>query len=226
MSDDKLTVVAGATGRLGRLVVQELLKRGYKVRALLVPPFDSPETCGLEGVDFAEADLQSVQSLEKALKGAKYLISTIGSKKPFSRAENDRIDNMGNRNLARASKIQSVRHMVIVSSIGTGNSRDAISCLFKLMMTPVLRAKEKSEDFIRTLGLDYTIIRPGGYTDNEIPEEVVFGEGGKITGKVKREQIARVSVDALDNPAMKNRTFEVVARAAIKEGREQFIIKP
>jgi uncharacterized protein YbjT (DUF2867 family) len=89
----------------------------------------------------------------------------------------------------------------------------------------VLRAKGKSEDFIRACGIDYTIIRPGGYTEDEIPDEVAFGEGGRITGRVKRSQIARVCVDALENPAMKNRTFEVVARAAVKEGREQYIIK-
>ena len=42
MADEKVAVVAGATGRAGRLVVQELLKRGYRVRALMVPPFDAP----------------------------------------------------------------------------------------------------------------------------------------------------------------------------------------
>ena len=40
---EKKALVAGATGRAGRLVVKELLKRGYEVRALMVPPFD---TCG------------------------------------------------------------------------------------------------------------------------------------------------------------------------------------
>ena len=132
---------------------------------------------------------------------------------------------MGNQNLTRAAKAKGLKHIVVISSIGAGNSRDAISFMYKLMMSPILRAKEKSEAFIQSCGIDYTIIRPGGYTDNDIPDEVAFGEGGKITGRVKRAQIARVCVDALENPAMKNRTFEVVARAAVKEGREQFVIK-
>ena len=225
MSDEKTVVVAGATGRAGRLVVQELLKRGYKVRALMVPPFDSAPTCGLTGVECAEGDLTSVPVLEKAMDGAQFLISAIGSKKPFSGAENNKIDNMGNQNLTRAAKAKGLKHIVVISSIGAGNSRDAISFMYKLMMSPILRAKEKSEAFIQSCGIDYTIIRPGGYTDNDIPDEVAFGEGGKITGRVKRAQIARVCVDALENPAMKNRTFEVVARAAVKEGREQFVIK-
>jgi uncharacterized protein YbjT (DUF2867 family) len=225
MADEKLAVVAGATGRAGRLVVQELLKRGYRVKALMVPPFDSASTCGLTGVDCAEGDLTSVPVLEKAMEGAQYVISAIGSKKPFSGAENDKIDNMGNQNLARAAKAKGLRQIVVISSIGVGNSRDAVSPMYRWPMFLVLRAKGKSEDFIRACGIDYTIIRPGGYTEDEIPDEVAFGEGGRITGRVKRSQIARVCVDALENPAMKNRTFEVVARAAVKEGREQYIIK-
>jgi uncharacterized protein YbjT (DUF2867 family) len=43
----KTVVVAGATGRAGRCIIKELLSRGYRVRALLVPPFDSPDPSGL-----------------------------------------------------------------------------------------------------------------------------------------------------------------------------------
>lgn len=227
MSNGKKVVVAGATGRAGRLIVKELLKRGYTVRALTIPPFDPPRPEGFpaEGIEFVQADLTSVPSLEKAVQGAHYLISAIGSKKPFSTVENDKIDNMGNQNLARAAKSQGIAHMVVISSIGTGDSRATISLLYRLSMNMVLRAKEKSEAFIRTCGISYTIIRPGGYTDKELPDDIAFGEGGKITGRVTRAQIARVCVDALENPKMKNRTFEVVNRAAVKPGCEQFIIK-
>lgn len=221
---EKNVVVAGATGRAGRLVVQELQSRGYAVTALMVRPFDEPETAGLSKVAFAEGDLSSVAALEKALDGAQYLISALGSKKPFSGSENDKVDNMGNQNLARAAQSKGLEHIVVISSIGAGNSRDAVSWMYKWPMISVLRAKTRSEDFIRSCGISYTIIRPGGYTDTDIPDEVAFGEGGRITGRVKRSQIARVCVDALENPAMKNRTFEVVARAAVKEGREQFLI--
>lgn len=227
MPEAKTVVVAGATGRAGRLIVDELLNRGYKVRALVIPPFDPPRPPGFPAADieFVEADLTSVPVLEKAVKSAQYLISAIGSKKPFSKAENDKIDNMGNQNLARAAKAQKLTHIVVISSIGTGDSRNTISLLYRLSMNPVLRAKEKSEAFIRSCGIAYTIIRPGGYTDNDLPDEIAFGEGGKVTGRVKRSQIARVCVDALEKPVMKNRTFEVVNRGAVKPGCQQFLIK-
>ena len=84
--------------------------------------------------------------------------------------------------------------------------------------------KKKSENFIRFCGIAYTIIRPGGYTEKELLDDIVFGEGGKISGLVKREQIARVCVAALSNPAMRNRTFEVVNAATLKEERRKFVI--
>ncbi len=226
MPEAKTVVVAGATGRAGRLIVQELVKRGYTVRVLTIPPFDPPQPEGFsgKGIEFAQGDLTSVTVLEKALEGAQYVISALGSKKPFSGAENDKIDNMGNQNLARAAIKKGIKKLVVISSIGAGNSRDAVSCMYKWPMMSVLKAKGRSEAFIQSCGIDYTIIRPGGYTDNELPDEVAFGEGGKITGRVKRSQIARACVDALENPAMKNRTLEVVNRAAVRKGREQFII--
>ena len=221
MTDKKIVVVAGAGGRAGRFVVQELVKRGCRVRAISRQAAAQLQ----QGVEYVQADLSSVASLEKVMQGAQFVISAIGSKKPFSKAENDKIDNMGNQNLARAAKAKGIQQFVLISSIGAGNSRDAVSCIYKWLMTPVLRAKDKSEAFIQSCGIDYTIIRPGGYTEKDMPPEVAFGEGGKLTGMVRREQIARVCVDALEKPAMKNRIFEVVARAAVKEGREQFIVK-
>jgi uncharacterized protein YbjT (DUF2867 family) len=207
--------------------VGELLKRGYAVRALLVPPFDPPEPPGLrsQGVELVAGDLASVASLEKAMEGAAFLISAIGSRKPFSGKENDRIDNMGNQNLARAAKAKGLEKIVIISSVGAGNSRNALSFMYKVMMSPILRAKEKSEAFIQSYGMTYTIIRPGGYGDKEVSGRIAFGEGGKITGRVTREQIAKVCVDALTNQVMNNRTFEVVDEATVAPERRQFIIK-
>jgi len=219
----QIVVVAGATGRTGKLIVNELVTRGYLVRAMV----RSAALAGAlqrEGVELAEGDLTSVDSLEKIMEGAQYLISAIGSKKPFNKEENNRVDNMGNQNLAKAALTKGVRHMVVISSIGVGNSRYAISFFFRLLMTPVLRMKEKSEEFIRTCGISYTIIRPGGLADKDLPGKTVFGEGGKISGSVSRKEIARVCVDALTNPSMKNRTLEVVNDSTVKAELKQYIV--
>jgi len=227
MSHNKTVAVAGATGRVGRLIVKELLEQGYTVRAILVPPFDALEQPELAQarVEMIEANLTQLQSLERAVAGADFLISAIGSRKPFNTAELDRIDNMGNQNLVKAAKARELKHVVIISSNGVGNSQWAINLMHKLSMWFILKAKERSEDFIRTSGVSYTIIRPGGYNEEGLSGKIVFGEGGGLSGRVGRGQIARVCVDALSNPAMRNRTLEVMDGARVKEERRKHIIE-
>jgi len=222
-NDRQIVVVAGATGRTGRLIVEELITKGYFVRAM-VRSAALASALQREGVELIEGDLTSPASLEKVMEGAHFLISAIGSRKPFSKQENNRVDNMGNQNLARAALSKGIRHMVVISSIGVGNSRYAISFLYRLLMSPVLKMKEISEEFIRTCGINYTIIRPGGLADKELSGKIAFGEGGKISGSVSRKQIARVCVDALTNPSLKNRTLEVVDDSTVKGELKQFIV--
>jgi len=224
--EKKIVVVAGATGRVGSLIVEELLGRGYQVRALLVKPFDPPQPPGLqkEGVELSYGDLASVESLAKVMEGAHFVISAIGSRKPFSKKENDKIDNMGNQNLAKAAKKKGIQQIVVISSIGVGESRKAVALMSKIFMGPILKAKEKSERFIKTLGIDYTIIRPGGYASRELSGKTVFGEGGNFSGRITRKQIAKVCVDVLTTPSMKNRTLEVVDESTVREKLRPFII--
>ena len=227
MDEKQTVVVAGATGRVGRLVVNEVLARGFNVRAILVPPFDSPNQPEFtkKNVELVEGNLTSVESLEKAVEGADYLISAIGSKKPFSKKENDKIDNMGNQNLTKAAKAKGLKRIVVVSSNGVGNSRWAISLMHKISMNPILRAKEKSEAFIQSFGMEYTLLRPGGYNEKDLSGEIVFGENGGLSGLIGRGGIAKACAEAITHPAMKNRTLEVMDRAKLKEGRDKYIIK-
>ena len=226
MEEKQTVVVAGATGRVGRLVINEVLARGFNARAILVPPFDSPEQPEFteKKVAMVEGDLTSVESLEKAVEGADYLISVIGSRKPFNKKDLDKIDNMGNQNLARAAKPKGLKRIVVISSNGVGNSRCFISLMHKLSMTVILRAKERSEAFIQSFGMEYTLLRPGGYNEKDLSGEIVFGEGGGLGGLIGRGEIAKVCADAITNPAMKNRTLEVMDKAKLKEERDKYII--
>ena len=228
MADDKaIVVVAGATGRAGRLIVKELISRKFTVRAMIVPPFDPPQPEGFSvpGIEIVEGSLESKESLEKVMGGADYLISAIGSTKYFNKKEFEKIDVTGNHNLAMAAKAKGVKQIVVISSIGAGNSRDAMTCIWRMMMGQVIKAKTKMEEALISTGIDYTFVRPGGYTEKELSGKIAIGEGGKFTGLVRRDQVATVCVDAIEKPAMKNRIFEVVDYSKIKEEHRQFVIE-
>ncbi|MCP4196416.1 MAG: SDR family oxidoreductase [Proteobacteria bacterium] len=228
MEDKKPTVVvAGATGRAGRLIVDELLKRGIPVRAMIVRPFDPPKPAVLDrkGIEIVEGSLESPDKLQNVMAGADYVISAIGSTKMFSKAVFEKIDVEGNKNLAVAAKENGVKRIIIISSIGAGNSKYAMTTIYRWMMLQVIAAKTKMEEIVKAIGIDYTFIRPGGYTEKEVSGGIAIGEGGKISGLIRRDQVAQVCVDAVENQAMSNRTFEVCAKAKLKKDREQFLIE-
>jgi len=221
--DMQLVAVAGATGRTGSLVVKELRRRTFSVRAL-VRSCSRAAWIQDAGAEVTEADIGSVDSLQTAVSGASYIISALGSKKPFSGKENNLVDNMAIRNLAIAGKSVGIKKIVVISSIGVGNSRKSINFIFRLLMGPVLKRKHLSEQFITTCGIDYTIIRPGGLSDKPLSGSLAFGEGGKISGLVSRKDIARVCVDALEKNSMKNRVLEVVDASTVQDALRRYVI--
>ncbi|MCS6946060.1 MAG: NAD(P)H-binding protein, partial [Steroidobacteraceae bacterium] len=71
-------LVAGASGRTGRLVVNELVKRGYRVRAL-VRSADKARGLFDPSVEITVGDVRDIDSLRPAMRGARYVISTVGA---------------------------------------------------------------------------------------------------------------------------------------------------
>ncbi|MBE9129421.1 CIA30 family protein [Coleofasciculus sp. LEGE 07081] len=73
----------------------------------------------------------------------------------------------------------------------------------------ILTWKLRGEDAVRESGLPYTIIRPCALTEEPGSKGLVFEQGDNIRGKVSREDIAELCVQALEQPLASNVTFEV-----------------
>jgi uncharacterized protein YbjT (DUF2867 family) len=88
-----------------------------------------------------------------------------------------------------------------------------------------LKWKAKGEAHLRTSGLAYTIVRPGGLTDDPAGQtglELQQGEEG--SGRIARADVAAVMITALDNPAAVGKTFEAVSNksAPVNAWRNSF----
>ncbi|KAF9590806.1 hypothetical protein IFM89_038398 [Coptis chinensis] len=68
---------------------------------------------------------------------------------------------------------------------------------------------KQGEDVIRDSGIPYTIIRPCALTEEPAGADLIFEQGDNITGKISREEVARICVAALESPYALNKTFEV-----------------
>lgn len=73
----------------------------------------------------------------------------------------------------------------------------------------ILTFKLKGEDAVRESGIPYTVIRPCALTEEPAGAELEFDQGDNITGKIAREEVARIIADVLTAPAARDKTFEV-----------------
>lgn len=217
---DKGTVVVVGGGQSGQPLARILVEQGYDVRVMTRNP---AKASGLPAeAKVVAGDATRPETLGAGLKGADYVIATIGSAcerdKPFPEgAGPEDVDYLGIEKLAQASKAAGVRQFVMLSSIGAGN-RDPKATL-NAMCGMVLEWKGKGEDALRNSGVPYTIVRPGGL--KPFPGQPACKEGleplslnardSMPGGVVCRADVALVMVDALGNAAALGKTVELKA---------------
>ena len=108
-------VIAGVTGNTGKVAAETLLSQGKPVR-VLVRDAAKGESWKKRGAEVAVTDLDDVEALTKALKGADgaYLLLP-----PNFAFQNPRADNgKRTRALFEATEKAGVRHIVFLSSVG------------------------------------------------------------------------------------------------------------
>lgn len=202
-------LVFGATGGTGRRVVTQLLAQGRSVRAFVRDEVSAREKLG-NGVEYVTGDVREPATVRPALVGVKFVISAIGSSGRSRDPSNspEAVDFGGVKTIAEEAAAAGVEHMVLVSSMGASVEDHPLNQMFD----NVLRWKFKGEEALRNSGVPYTIVRPGGLTeepggDSEIR---IFSEDAG-EGLIPRADVATVCVAALDNPAAMNKTFSVIS---------------
>ncbi len=219
-----LVAVLGANGGTGREVVNRLRHHGVATRA--IARSEAKLAAFAErNIETAVADVRDIASLEKALAGARAVINCVGTRVGFANTGKsvadffgfgndgaDAVDNRGTVNLLDAMKRVGADRIVIVTSMLINQPLNP----FSLMMKPfgdILTMKDKAEKAVRASGLRYTIVRPGGLT-NQPP----FQKGIKIapadalsSGSISRADVAEVCVQALWTATASGKTLEIVS---------------
>ncbi|MCY4254845.1 MAG: SDR family oxidoreductase [Gammaproteobacteria bacterium] len=214
-----LVLVAGATGGTGSLVVAELLKQGYPVRAFVRDAAKALERLGPE-VEAVAGDLKDVASIAAALDGVGAVINAAGAGAGGGEDNTpEKVDYEGARNLAEAAHAAGASQYVLVSSRGVTDDDHYLNRMFN----NVLKWKRKGEEAVAASGIDYTIVRPGGLGDGEGGGQTIVFEQGDNRSEgifINRADVARVCVAALQHDAARNKVFEI--RAADGEPQADF----
>ena len=209
-------LVAGATGRTGRDVVDVLLDAGYRVRGATTTDTGA-ESLEIQGcAETVVGDLRDPEVATRAVEGVDAVVSCVGSA-PTDVLGGDLVDDVGVANLAAAAADAGVERFVLESAIGVGDSSPGMPAPFRFAIGPIVRAKERGETALRTAGVEYVVVRPGGLTDGPATGDLLVAEGGDtVSGTVARADVARLLVAALTTPEAANRTFEVVSHAGVR----------
>jgi len=149
-------LVTGATGNVGRQVVEQLTKRGAKVRALVRDPSKAQFPAGVEVV---QGDLLDVDSVRSAFSGVSTLFLLNGVvADEFTQA-------LIALNVAREVGIERFVYLSVIHSDIYVN-------------VPHFAGKFGVERMIEQLGLNATILRPAYFMSNDLTiKDVVTGYG-------------------------------------------------
>jgi uncharacterized protein YbjT (DUF2867 family) len=202
-------LVIGATGSIGRLVVEEALREGHRVRALARDP---ARARGFDPrVQVVPGDVTRPAGLAGAILGIDAIVFTLGSDGQ-GRAGAESIDYGGVRNVLRGLEDQTPR-IALMTSIGVTNRTGSYN-----RSTQAHDRKRRSERLVRASGLHYTIVRPGWFDANaadELKLDFLQGDarqaGNPSDGAVARRQVAATLVRSLRSASARGKTFELVA---------------
>jgi len=202
-------LVVGATGSIGSLVVQEAIRQGHAVRALVRSQAKARQLP--REAEAVIGDVTRPETLEGAVDGVDAIVFTHGSD-GSGKAGAENVDYGAVRNILNALGSRSAR-IALMTSIGVTNRTGHYN-----RTTEAHDWKRRAERLVRASGLPYTIVRPGWFDYNGADEHrLVFMQGDtrqagdSSDGAIARRQIAEVLVHSLSSDHALRKTFELVA---------------
>ena len=185
-------VVAGGHGKIGLRLLRLLAARGDRARGLIRKP---------EQAD----DLEREDDISQHVSGANAVVFAAGAG-PGSGPERKRTMDLGGAlKLIDAAKATGVSRYLIVSSMGAGNPSSGSQ-----QMRPYLEAKHDADEALAASGLDYTIVRPGGLTDEPGSGRIALAESLGRRGSIPRDDVAAVLALTLTADNTIGRSFELL----------------
>ena len=197
-------VVAGGHGKIGLRLLRLLADRGQRARGLIRNPDHATELHDV-GAEAVLCDIEERDDISDCVRGADAVVFAAGAG-PGSGPERKRtVDFGGAVKLIEAAKQNGIDRYVIVSAISVDRPQE-----WSDQMRPYYDAKRDADQAVLDSGLSYTIVRPGGLTDEPGTGLVKLGTDLE-RGEIPREDVAATLLAILETPSTIGKTFELVS---------------
>ncbi|MGR5286528.1 SDR family NAD(P)-dependent oxidoreductase [Vibrio maritimus] len=203
----KTIVIFGASSGLGLAAVRYFASQDFNVVGIARNP-QKEESLGSLCQQLIACDATDVNAVEAAvsqLPKDAVVLSTMGSFR-----SDKPVDYIGHRYLVDALERQGINRLLLVTSLGCGDSWQYLSERARVGFGAAVREKSLAEAWLASSSLDYTILRPGGLKDGEVTERGELSQHVEVHGAIHRSEVARLVHQLLLNDASIGQIYQCV----------------
>jgi len=195
-------VIFGATGKTGKILVNQALNNGHYVIAYVRRENNDLQTH--KNLKIIVGGLEDNNKLLEALTGADACISALGGNS-ITKHSTEFI--AGFNKIVSLTQQVGIKRFIYLSSIGVGESRYYMGAIIRflivdLMLRVPLADHNINEKVLTQSNLKWTIIRPGSLTDGEITNNLKHSSDKiKLKGnpKISRANVAAFMLQTLEH---------------------------
>ena len=218
-------VIFGATGGIGRQVLEQAIIAGHDVTAVVRDP---KKLSSLKAVRVVTADLATANPtvLATAIKGADAVISGLGPRS----ATDTGIASSGTQAIVQAMRTAEVRRIITISAApvstvaSPGRPRPprhdpGDQFLMRYLLSPIIKTVFRKpyadlaimEDVLRESDLDWTVVRPPRLSDTALTCKYRTAIGQNLAGGmiISRADVAHLMLATLERPETIKRTVGI-----------------
>jgi putative NADH-flavin reductase len=201
-------LILGSTGRTGRVLLHEALKRGHRVTLLI--SHKGALKIKPELVEIYEGTPLNKFTLADAMQGCDAVLSTLNisrhSDSPWSKLRTSKdFLSSSMKHIIEAATENDIKRVIITTAWGVAETRKDIPFWFRwLIDNSNIRYQhhdhEKQEVLLKASNLDWTILRPVGLSDSEKIRElkVSFNNQPNPSVTVSRRNVALFMLNVLE----------------------------
>ena len=185
---------------MGRQVALQALSKGHYVTAFARDSKLEPHP----NLSVQARDVLDAEAVNRAVVGFDAVICALGS----GNTNQGNVRSMGTANIVSAMREAGIKRLVAVSSFGVGDSRKGlVANIAWLFLRAALEEHERQEVIIRSSGLNWTIVRPTGLTNDPATGNIRVGSSGR--GRISRADVAAFVLNQLVDDSSFSRSITI-----------------
>lgn len=192
-------LVAGANGTTGRIIVDLLKESNNYNPVAMVRKKEQKDDFEKNNVSAILADLE--EDLSHTTTNVQKVIFAAGSKGKNLIG----VDQEGAKRLTDAAKNSGASKFVMLSSMGADNPSVSDD------LEDYLKAKQNADEYLKSNGINYSIVRPGSLNNNEGSGKIRLEKSFDEFGEISRADVAKTLVEVLDDKVRHNEVFEILS---------------